>query len=73
MTTEVRVSLRNTSDTGGTALTPLFAGFHDNSFDVYDLGGTASAGLEALAEDGNNAVIDTTTTKTKNNNPPPRR
>lgn len=57
MTTEVRVSLRNTSDTGGTALTPLFAGFHDNSFDVYDLGGTASAGLEALAEDGNNAVI----------------
>lgn len=57
MTTEIRVSLRNTSDTGGTALTPLFAGFHDNSFDVYDLGGTASAGLEALAEDGNNAVI----------------
>ena len=57
MTTEIRVSLRNTSDTGGTALTPLFAGFHDNSFDVYDLGGTSSAGLEALAEDGNNDVI----------------
>lgn len=57
MSTEVRVSLRNTSDTGGTALTPLFAGFHDNSFDVYDLGAAASPGLEALAEDGNTAVI----------------
>ena len=54
MTTELRISIRNTSDIGGTALTPLFSAFHDNSFDVYDLGGTASAGLEALAEDGNN-------------------
>ncbi len=57
MTTEIRVSVRNSSEAGGTALTPFFAGFHDNSFDVYDLGGVASAGLEALAEDGNNAVI----------------
>lgn len=57
MTTELRVSIRNTSDFGGVAITPLFAGFHDNSFDIYDLGGTASAGLEALAEDGNNTVL----------------
>lgn len=57
MTTEIRVSVRNTSDTGGTALTPFFAGFHDNSFDIYNLGEAASAGLEALAEDGNNNVI----------------
>lgn len=57
MTTEIRISVRNTSDTGGTALTPFFSAFHDNSFDIYDLGGTASAGLEALAEDGNNSVI----------------
>lgn len=57
MTTEARISVRNTSDTGGTALTPFFAAFHDNSFDIYDLGGAASAGLEALAEDGNNSAI----------------
>ena len=57
MTTELRISVRNTSDTGGTAITPVFTAFHDNSFDIYDLGGTSSAGLEALAEDGNNGVI----------------
>lgn len=57
MITDIRISIRNTSDTGGTALTPFFAAFHDNSFDIYDLGAPASAGLEALAEDGNNAVI----------------
>ncbi|MEM7177908.1 MAG: spondin domain-containing protein [Pseudomonadota bacterium] len=57
MTTDIRVSVRNTSDIGGTAITPVFTAFHDGSFDIYDLGGTASAGLEALAEDGNNAVI----------------
>lgn len=57
MTTELRISVRNTSDIGGTALTPVFSAFHDNSFDIYDLGGTASAGLEALAEDGNNSVF----------------
>ena len=58
MTTDIRISIRNTSDTGGTALTPFFAAFHDNSFDIYDLGDPASAGLEALAEDGNNSVIE---------------
>ncbi|MDP5216458.1 spondin domain-containing protein [Ruegeria sp. 2205SS24-7] len=57
MTQEIRVTVRNTSDFGGIAVTPLFTGFHDNSFDIYDLGGKASAGLEALAEDGNNAVL----------------
>lgn len=57
MTTELRVSIRNTSDFGGVAVTPLFTSFHDNSFDIYDLGGIASAGLEALAEDGNNSIL----------------
>lgn len=57
MATELRISVQNTSDLGGTAFTPVFLGFHDNSFDIYNLGAAASAGLEALAEDGNNAVI----------------
>lgn len=55
--TSLRISVRNTSAEGGTALTPFFAGFHDNSFDLYNLGEAASAGLEALAEDGNNSVV----------------
>ena len=55
--TALRISFKNTSAPGGTALTPLFVGFHDDSFDLYDLGQAASPGLEALAEDGNNAVV----------------
>ena len=57
MTTELRVAVRNASDTGGTAFTPVFTAFHDGKFDVYNIGEKASAGLEALAEDGNNDVI----------------
>lgn len=57
MNTSLRITIRNTSEAGGTALTPFFAGFHDGSFDLYNRGEVASAGLEALAEDGNNAVI----------------
>jgi len=56
MNTSLRITVSNTSDAGGTALTPFFAGFHDGSFDLYDRGVAASAGLEALAEDGNNSV-----------------
>ena len=55
--TKLRISVKNTSAEGGTALTPFFAGFHDNSFDLYDLGAASSPGLEALAEDGNNDPI----------------
>lgn len=34
------------------SLTPLWYGFHDGGFDVFDPGATASGALEALAEDG---------------------
>ena len=50
--TDIRIAVRNTSPDGGTFLTPFWFGFHDGSFDVYDLGGEASPGLEAVAEDG---------------------
>ncbi len=55
--TELRVSVLNTSDTGGTVLTPTYFGFHDGSFDLFDAGSAASAGLEALAEDGDFSVL----------------
>ena len=36
--TELRITVKNTSAPGGTALTPLFVGFHDDNFDLYDFG-----------------------------------
>lgn len=58
MTTDIRVSVLNTADAGGTFLTPFWVAFHDSAFDLYDRGQAASAGLEALAEDGNFAPIN---------------
>ncbi|MFK7944571.1 MAG: spondin domain-containing protein [Paracoccaceae bacterium] len=51
--TDIRITVRNTSETGGTALTPFYFGFHDGSFDLFNVGEAASPGLESLAEDGN--------------------
>ena len=50
--TELRISVQNTSDLGGTATTPFYFGFHDGGFDIFDAGQAASPGLERLAEDG---------------------
>lgn len=50
--TNLRVSVRNTSDFGGTATTPFYFGFHDGAFDLFNVGEAASEGLERLAEDG---------------------
>lgn len=50
--TELRLSVRNTSDTGGTATTPFYFGFHNGGFDLFNVGEAASPGLERLAEDG---------------------
>ncbi len=50
---ELRVTVTNTSSDGGTFLTPFWFGLHDDGFDLGNRGEAASAGLEALAEDGN--------------------
>lgn len=57
MSTNVRVSVTNESDTGGTFTTPVWVGFHNGSFDVYNRGEVASAGLEQIAEDGDPTTI----------------
>ena len=49
---ELRVTVTNTSSEGGTFLTPFWFGLHDEGFDLGNRGEAASAGLEALAEDG---------------------
>ncbi len=53
----VRVSVTNLQQSGGTFLTPVWVGFHDGSFDLYDIGAPASAGLERVAEDGDTASL----------------
>ncbi len=56
--TQLRISVKNTADVGGTFLTPFWFGIHSQGFDLFNAGQTATPGLEALAEDGNFAPIN---------------
>ncbi len=49
---EVRVKIENLSPDEGLFFTPVWVGFHNGGFDVYDSGVAASVGLERIAEDG---------------------
>lgn len=42
---------------GGTFITPVWVGFHNGMFDLYDMGVAATPGLEAIAEDGATAPL----------------
>ncbi|MBT9312123.1 spondin domain-containing protein [Leptothoe kymatousa] len=55
----LRVTIDNLAPTNGSLLTPAWVGFHDGSFDLYDLGESLDGfpGVEALVEDGNNAPL----------------
>ncbi|MEM9762594.1 MAG: spondin domain-containing protein [Pseudomonadota bacterium] len=50
--TEIRITVENLSPEGGTFLTPFWFGLHDQGFDLFEVGGEASEGLERIAEDG---------------------
>ncbi len=50
---QVQVTITNNAPVGGVALTPVWVGFHDGSFDSYNGGLSSQPGLERLAEDGN--------------------
>ena len=54
---EVTVSIENLAPDAGTNLTPLWVGFHNGEFDLYNRGEAVSVGLERLAEDGNVDVL----------------
>ncbi len=56
---EVKVKVENLSPQGGLYFTPLWVGFHDGSFDLYDTGSAASMGVERFAEDGDFAALIT--------------
>ena len=53
----LRVTVENLAPGGGNLLTPLWFGFHDGTFDLYDRGAPISPELERLAEDGNPAPL----------------
>lgn len=55
--TDLRISIKNVNDAGGVYTTPFWFGFHDNSFDAFNIGQPASAGLEMLAEDGDSTGL----------------
>ena len=48
----LKVSVENRSPPNGNVLTPFWVGFHDGSFDLYDLGSPASPAIKALAWGG---------------------
>lgn len=48
----LKITVTNTTPNGGFAITPLWAAFHNGSFDAFDPGATASAGVELIAELG---------------------
>ncbi|WP_395344040.1 spondin domain-containing protein [Ningiella sp. W23] len=50
--TVLRVTVENNASPGGLSFTPVFAAFHSADYDAFDVGGTASDGLEAIAELG---------------------
>lgn len=50
--TRVRVTVTNRGPELGTFQSPLWFGFHDGTFDLFDAGAPASVALERLAEDG---------------------
>jgi hypothetical protein len=56
-TLQVQVTIENLAPVNGVYLTPLWVGFHDGSFDIYDVGAPAAEFLERLAEDGSTAEI----------------
>jgi hypothetical protein len=56
-TQEIIVTVENLAPSGGFYFTPVWIGFHNGSFDLFDPGGLASEGLERFAEDGDASAL----------------
>ena len=54
---EVLVTVESLSPVDGNFLTPVWVGFHNGEFDLYNRGEAATPGLESLAEDGSTALL----------------
>lgn len=49
---QIMVTIENMQSTGGFFFTPVWLGFHDGGYDVFNAGEASSSELEALAEEG---------------------
>lgn len=55
--TTLKVTVENLAPQRGTLVAPTWVGFHDGSFDAFDVGRVASSDIENLAEDANTTPI----------------
>lgn len=55
----LEIVVENPNPVNGFYLAPVFVGFHDGSFDLFNPGSAASPGLELLAEDGSPDLLTT--------------
>lgn len=55
--TVLRVTVENNSPENGLSFTPVYTAFHSAAFDMFDVGSTASAGVEAVAELGAPGIL----------------
>lgn len=53
----ITVIVESLAPQDGNLLTPMWVGFHNGGFDLYDIGAPATSGLERIAEDGNTAPL----------------
>ncbi len=56
----LKVTIENIAPETGVVVTPLWVGFHNGSFDIFNLGEAAATDVEALAEEGNTTPIAST-------------
>ena len=57
--TMIRISVTNNQPAGGFAITPVWFGLHDGTFDLFNPGGAASRPLESVAELGDTGPLMT--------------
>lgn len=53
----LNITVTNNQSAGGISFTPLYTGIHDGSFDAFNVGESASAGVEEIAETGSAATL----------------
>jgi hypothetical protein len=58
-TVKVTVKVESLVPENGVYFSPVWVGFHDGSYDLFDLGSLASVSVERIAEDGNNVGLTT--------------
>ena len=54
---KVMVKVESLVPENGVYFSPVWVGFHDGSFDLFDPGSLASEAVERIAEDGNNVLL----------------